>query len=94
MSLCIQGASRALTTNQPAVCGTPPSTRASAMAARLLAFVTLWVMDVEQQLTELWASIDQLDEEEFRARVDRVAARLPEADAAFERACALDSTRP
>jgi Tetratrico peptide repeat len=32
------------------------------MAARLLAFVTLWVMDVERQLTELWASIDQLDE--------------------------------
>jgi hypothetical protein len=49
-------------------------------------------VDVEQQLSELWASIDQLDEQEFRARIDRVAAQLPAADAAFERASALDST--
>jgi hypothetical protein len=49
-------------------------------------------VDVEHQLSELWEAIDQLDEEEFRARIDRVAAQMPAADAACERAAALDAT--
>ena len=43
---------------------------------------------------ELWASIDAYDEEVFRAKIEALVAQLP-ADspvAAFERACALDST--
>jgi Flp pilus assembly protein TadD len=43
---------------------------------------------------ELWASIDDYDPAEFRRRIDELAAQLPAGDpvAAFERACAFDST--
>src|SRR4051812_30215708 len=91
MSLCIHGASRALTTNQPAVCGTPPCTRASAICASSRRSYALG-MDSEQEVADLWDALDQLDEAEFRARIDRLADRLPPARAAFERACAFDST--
>ncbi|MFI5906010.1 tetratricopeptide repeat protein [Dactylosporangium sp. NPDC051541] len=50
----------------------------------------------EQRVTEAWAAIDEYDgrEAEFRARIDSLAAELPDGDpiAAFERACAWDST--
>lgn len=48
----------------------------------------------EQRLAGLWASIDELDPDEFRARMDELVSELP-ADspvAAFERASAFDST--
>jgi hypothetical protein len=50
--------------------------------------------DWERRSAELWAAIDDHDPEEFRKRVDALAAELPEGDpvAAFERACAFDST--
>ncbi len=50
--------------------------------------------DFDRRSDELWASIDRYDEEAFRAKIDELAAELP-ADspvAAFERACAFDST--
>lgn len=50
--------------------------------------------DYDVRSEELWASIDDYDEEAFRAKVEQLVAELP-ADspvAAFERACALDST--
>lgn len=48
----------------------------------------------EQRLAEAWASLDDSDEEGFRARIDELAAELPagSAIAAFERASAFDST--
>jgi tetratricopeptide (TPR) repeat protein len=48
----------------------------------------------EQRVAELWASIDELSEDEFRARMDTLAAELPADDplGAFERASAFDST--
>jgi len=51
-------------------------------------------LDYDRRSEELWASIDHYDEEAFRAKVDELVAQLP-ADspvAAFERACAFDST--
>ena len=48
----------------------------------------------EQQVADLWASIDDHSEEAFLARMEVLAAELP-ADspvAAFERAASLDST--
>jgi len=50
--------------------------------------------DWEDRLAATWASIDDLSEEELRDAIDRLAAELPEdsAVAAFERACAFDST--
>jgi len=50
--------------------------------------------DWERRLVELWASIDDLGEEPFLARMEELAAGLPtdSAVAAFERASALDST--
>jgi hypothetical protein len=50
--------------------------------------------DYDRRSEELWASIDEYDEEAFRAKVDELVAELPtdSAIAAFERACALDST--
>jgi len=50
--------------------------------------------DYERRSEELWASIDEYDEEAFRAKIDELVAELPtdSARAAFERACALDST--
>jgi tetratricopeptide (TPR) repeat protein len=50
--------------------------------------------DYDVRSEELWASIDDYDEEAFRAKVEQLVAGLP-ADspvAAFERACAFDST--
>lgn len=47
----------------------------------------------ERRLDELWASFDDLDEGDFVARMNAVAAAIPdEAIAAFERASAYDST--
>lgn len=52
--------------------------------------------DWEARVADAWASIDQYEdrEAEFRARVDALAAELPDDDpvGAFERACAWDST--
>jgi hypothetical protein len=50
--------------------------------------------DWERRVAEAWASIDEHDEEEFRALIDDLAAELPDGSpiAAFERACAFDST--
>jgi tetratricopeptide (TPR) repeat protein len=50
--------------------------------------------DYDRRSEELWASIDEYDEELFRTKIDELVAELP-ADspvAAFERACAFDST--
>ena len=50
--------------------------------------------EYDRRLEELWASIDDLDAETFRAKIDELVAELP-ADspvAVFERACAFDST--
>jgi tetratricopeptide (TPR) repeat protein len=41
---------------------------------------------------ELWERYDSLDAAEFRARMDEVAAGLPPAVAAYERASAFDAT--
>jgi hypothetical protein len=48
----------------------------------------------EQRIAELWTAIDDHEPAEFRARVDALAAELPDGDAtgSFERACANDST--
>jgi tetratricopeptide (TPR) repeat protein len=50
--------------------------------------------DWERRAAEAWASIDEHDEAEFRALIEKLAAELPEGSgiAAFERACAFDST--
>ncbi|MFC0032691.1 tetratricopeptide repeat protein [Micromonospora chaiyaphumensis] len=50
--------------------------------------------DWERRSAELWATIDDYEPEEFRKRIDALAAELPDGDpvAAFERACAFDST--
>lgn len=50
--------------------------------------------DWERRSAELWATIDDHDPESFRQRVEALAAELPEGHpvAAFERACAFDST--
>lgn len=48
----------------------------------------------EKRISDLWAAIDDHDEDEFRALVGTLVAELPEgsATALFERASALDST--
>ncbi|MCA1656003.1 MAG: tetratricopeptide repeat protein [Pseudonocardiaceae bacterium] len=50
--------------------------------------------DWEQRSADAWASIDTMGPEEFRALIDKLAGELPagSAVAAFERACAWDST--
>jgi tetratricopeptide (TPR) repeat protein len=48
--------------------------------------------DREQQLGELWERLDDLEEGEFLAGMEALAAELPPAVAAFERASAFDST--
>lgn len=52
--------------------------------------------DWEERVAKAWASIDDYEnrEDEFRASIDSLAAELPDDDpiAAFERACAWDST--
>ncbi len=51
-------------------------------------------MEWEQRVSDLWASIDDLGEEEFLTRMEQLADELPadSAVAAFERAASLDST--
>jgi hypothetical protein len=49
-------------------------------------------MDSEHRLADLWASLDDLEEQEFLARMDELAEELPADVAAFERASAFDST--
>ena len=48
----------------------------------------------ERRLAELWAAFDATDAETFVARIEALAAELPENHAIglFERACAQDST--
>lgn len=51
-------------------------------------------LELDRQSDALWAAIDEYDEHDFRAKIDELVADLP-ADspvAAFERACAFDST--
>src|SRR3954470_8126841 len=50
--------------------------------------------DWEHRIATLWARIDDHEPEDFRARIDALAAELPPGDPAalFERACANDST--
>jgi Tetratrico peptide repeat len=48
----------------------------------------------ERRVADAWASIDQRDEAEFLALIEKLAGELPagSAVAAFERACSFDST--
>lgn len=48
----------------------------------------------ERRVAALWASLDEYDGQDFVARVDELAAQLPQDNAAavFEQACARDST--
>jgi tetratricopeptide repeat protein len=50
--------------------------------------------DWEARSAELWSLLDELEPEEFRARVDALAGELRDDDpvALFERGCANDST--
>lgn len=50
--------------------------------------------DWEQRVATAWADIDNYPESEFRALIDKLTDELPEDSpiAAFERACAFDST--
>lgn len=50
--------------------------------------------DWEKRSRELWSTIDDYDEEAFRARIDALVAELPPQSAIgrFERAAAFDST--
>jgi hypothetical protein len=50
--------------------------------------------DWEARLAQLWASLDELDEQEFLRRMEALAAERPPDDpvALFERASAQDST--
>ena len=51
-------------------------------------------MDWEQRVTQLWATFDDHDADEFLAKVQGLVAERPAGDAAalFEHACAQDST--
>ena len=50
--------------------------------------------DWEQRITAAWDTLDDLEPDAFRARIEALAAERPPGDAAalFERACANDST--
>ena len=50
--------------------------------------------DWEQRVADVWARLDDTEPDAFRQAVDALAAELPDGDpaAAFERACAFDST--
>lgn len=50
--------------------------------------------DWERRIAEAWAAIDEYDDEAFRRLIDGLAGELPDGHpvAAFERACAFDST--
>ena len=56
--------------------------------------MTAEIADYERRSQELWVSIDDYGEEEFLAKIEELVAALPpdSAIAAFERACAFDST--
>jgi hypothetical protein len=47
-----------------------------------------------QRVDDLWASFDDHDEDAFVAKIEELASELPDdsPEAAFERACAFDST--
>ena len=51
-------------------------------------------MTWDERLAELWASVDDLDEDEFRRRMDELTAEpgVDRAVAAYERGSAFDST--
>jgi hypothetical protein len=50
--------------------------------------------DWEARVLAAWAAIDDCEPREFRAKIDGLASERPDGDsiAAFERACAFDST--
>ncbi|MEO7555607.1 MAG: tetratricopeptide repeat protein [Acidimicrobiales bacterium] len=50
--------------------------------------------DWERRVVDAWALLDDLDDVEFRALIDKLADELPtpSGPATFERACAFDST--
>ncbi len=50
--------------------------------------------DWERRTADLWASLDELSDDRFLARIEELVAELPPDSgiAAFERACAFDST--
>jgi hypothetical protein len=50
--------------------------------------------DWEERVTAAWATLDDREPREFRAKIDALASELPDGDpiAAFERACSFDST--
>ncbi|RIQ23112.1 tetratricopeptide repeat protein [Jiangella rhizosphaerae] len=50
--------------------------------------------DWERRIAAAWAAIDEHDDEAFRALIDGLAGEVPDGHpvAAFERACAFDST--
>jgi Tetratrico peptide repeat len=50
--------------------------------------------DWERRVADAWASIDQYDQTEFQALIEKLAAELPPDSAIgnFERACSFDST--
>jgi tetratricopeptide (TPR) repeat protein len=50
--------------------------------------------DWERRLADAWATIDERDEADFLALIEKLAAELPPDSgiAAFERACSFDST--
>ena len=50
--------------------------------------------DYDRRSEAVWATIDEYDEEVFRAKIEELVAGLPAGSgvAAFERACAFDST--
>jgi Tetratrico peptide repeat len=56
--------------------------------------VTSGDADWEQRIAALWAAVDDLEPADFRARVEALAAELPEGDGIgrFEVASANDST--
>jgi tetratricopeptide (TPR) repeat protein len=64
------------------------------MTAHAPAHAPAPTQDWEKRNADLWASLDSLPEPEFLARMDRLAAELPDNDpvALFERAAAFDST--
>ena|SRR5690348_18452199 len=50
--------------------------------------------DWERRLADLWSALDDIDENEFRSRMDALVLELPQESpiGPFERASALDST--
>ncbi|MGD1065562.1 MAG: tetratricopeptide repeat protein [Vulcanimicrobiaceae bacterium] len=50
--------------------------------------------DWEERVVVAWSALDDCEPEDFRAKIDALASERPDGDplAAFERACAFDST--